>query len=83
MKTATNTRPCFDKHGHLILPGMRIRMADGKVEEIYEVDDLTGQYRTRCAISASNEAFLARHPDWSREYYVLNQSTAATAEIVR
>lgn len=60
----------FDKNGNEILAGMHLRMEDGNIEKVYATTDVNGE--PDLGISASNEAFLAKHPEWTREYYSLS-----------
>jgi len=72
----------FDKNGTEISAGMHLRMEDGKIEKVYATTDANGE--PDLGISATNEAFLVRHPEWTREYYSLSsfQSRLKNIEIV-
>ena len=72
--------PCYlDKNGNAIKPGMKILMADGSVELVYETTD---EFRNPdLGISATNKAFLDRHPDWEQEFYSLSSLGTGSAEI--
>lgn len=72
----------FDKNETEISAGMYLLMEDGKSEKVYATTDVNGE--PDLGISASNEAFLARHPEWPREYYSLSnfQSRLKNIEIV-
>lgn len=69
-----------DTNGKEITAGMRIRIDGGEPEEVYEFDDSYGL--PDLWINASNEAFLAKHPDYSREYYPLSNWNSHYIEIV-
>lgn len=72
--------PCYlDKNGNAIKPGMKILMADGSVELVYETTDEFGNLDL--GISAINKAFLDRHPDWEQEFYSLSSLDTRSAEI--
>ena len=72
--------PCYlDKNGNAIKPGMKILMADGSVELVYETTDEFGNQDL--GISATNKAFLDRHPDWEQEFYSLSSLDTRSAEI--
>ena len=72
--------PCYlDKNGNAIKPGMKILMADGSVELVYETTDEFGN--PDLGISATNKAFLDRHPDWGQEFYSLSSLDTRSAEI--
>lgn len=70
----------FDKNGKEILPGMRIRFEDGGIETVYRTCDDDGC--EDLGVSASNEAYLKRHPDADREYYSLRNWKANRIEII-
>ena len=70
----------FDKNGKEILPGMRIRLDDGSVELVYQTTD--SSWEEDLGISASNEAYMMRHPNVDREYYSLSNWSADCLEIV-
>lgn len=70
--------PCYlDKNGNAIKPGMKILMADGSVELVYETTDEFGN--PDLGISATNKAFLDRHPDWEQEFYSLSSLDTRSA----
>lgn len=73
----------YDKNGTEILAGMHLRMEDGSIEKVYATSDAYGQ--PDLGISASNEAFLQKHPNCVREYYSLSnfQSSLKSSEIVK
>lgn len=60
----------LDKYGHEIRPGMTLLMEDGSLELIYKTTDSFGN--DDLGISATNKAFLERHPDWDQEFYSLS-----------
>lgn len=60
----------FDKNNREIEAGMLIRMGDGSTEMVYTTTDAYGN--PDLGISASNEAYLKRHPDADREFYSLS-----------
>ena len=68
-----------DKNGKPIKAGMYLRL-DGKVEVIYATMDADGN--PDLGINASNEAYLARHPEADREFYSLSNFDISTAEII-
>lgn len=70
----------FDKNGNQIKSGMDIRMEDGSTERVYETTDAYGN--PDLGISASNEAYLERHPYADREYYSLCNFDLRKVEIV-
>lgn len=69
----------LDRNGNAIKPGMKILMADGGVELVYETTDEFGN--PDLGISATNRAFLDRHPDWAQEFYSLSSVGIGSAEI--
>lgn len=69
-----------DKNGRQIEAGMTLRMEDGSQELVYETSDQEGN--TSLGINASNEAYLKRHPEASREYYSLTNFNLNKTEIV-
>ena len=72
--------PCYlDKNGNAIKPGMKILMADGSVELVSETTDEFGN--PDLGISATNKAFLDRHPDWEQEFYSLSTVDLDSVEI--
>ena len=72
----------FDKNDTEILAGMHLRMEDGKIEKVYAITNANGE--PDLGISATNEVFLERHPEWTREYYSLSnfQSRLKNIEII-
>lgn len=60
----------LDKYGQEIKPGMILLMEDGSLEPVYETTDSYGS--VDLGISATNAAFLERHPDWEQEFYSLS-----------
>lgn len=72
----------FDKNKTEILAGMHLKMEDGQIEKVYATTDVNGE--PDLGISATNEDFLARHPEWVREYYSLRnfQSRLRNIEII-
>lgn len=72
--------PCYlDINGNAIKPGMKILLADGSVELVYEITDEFGN--PDLGISATNKAFLDRYPDWEQEFYSLSSLDTRSAEI--
>ena len=69
-----------DKNGKQIKAGMHLKMEDGSVELVYATDD--GHGNPDLGINASNEAYLARHPEADREFYSLSNFDISTAEII-
>ena len=70
-----------DKHGIAIAAGDTLRFDDGTTEKVYATSDQFGN--EDLGISASNEAYLRRHPDAVREYYSLSTISLKGAEILR
>ena len=68
-----------DKNGKPIKAGMYLRFGS-KVEVIYATMDADGN--PDLGINASNEAYLARHPEADREFYSLSNFDMSTAEII-
>lgn len=74
-------REYVDKHGTLVRPGDIIRFdGDGMTEKVYLAEGTPEQYDL--GINASNEAFLERHPEWTRELYPLHQYNHLEYEVV-
>lgn len=73
----------YDKNGDEILAEVNLRMEDGSIEKVYATTDAYGN--PDLGINASNEVFLANHPEWDREYYSLSlfQSSLKNSEIVK
>ena len=69
-----------DKNGRKIEAGITLRMEDGSLELVYATSDQDGN--ESLGINASNEAYLARHPDATREYYSLTNFNLSKTEIV-
>ena len=69
-----------DKNGKAIKAGMHIKMEDGSVELVYATDD--GHGNPDLGINASNEAYLARHPEADREFYSLCNFDMSKTEII-
>lgn len=69
----------FDKNGKEIKAGMEIIMEDGSLEMVYDTMDSEGN--PNLGINASNEAFLAAHPNWAREYYSLSNFNVNSIEV--
>ena len=69
----------LDKNGNAIKPGMKILIADGGVELVHETTDEFGN--PDLGISATNKAFLDRHPDWEQEFYSLSSVGVGSVEI--
>lgn len=74
-----NPMQYFDKNGNEIKAGMKILMDDGSIELVCDTDDQYGN--PSLGINASNEEFLKRHPNWSREYYGLSNFNPSSIEI--
>lgn len=70
----------FDCNGDEILAGMFISMEDGSIEEVFATTDDYGN--EDLGINASNEAYLKRHPEATREYFSLSNFNLYYVEIV-
>lgn len=74
-------RQYVDKHGNLVRPGDILRFdGGGMTEKVYLAEGTPDQYDL--GINASNEAFLERHPEWTRELYPLHQYNHLEYEVV-
>lgn len=74
-------REYFDKDGKRVRPGDIIVFdGDGTTEKVYLAEGTDGYYEL--GINASNEAFLERHPEWSRELYPLYQFNPKEYKVV-
>lgn len=69
----------FDMNGKEIHPGMSILMKNGTVERVYETSDEFGH--PDLGISATNDAFLRKHPDWEQEFYPLSSIGLSCVEV--
>ena len=69
----------YDRNGNEIKAGMRIIFEDGSSEQVYATSDAQG--RQDLGISATNEAFLKKHPDWEQEFYSLSTVDLSAVEI--
>ena len=69
----------YDRNGNEIKAGMRVIFEDGRVEQVYATSDAQG--RQDLGISATNEAFLKKHPDWEQEFYSLSTVDLSAVEI--
>ena len=70
----------YDKNGNEIKKGMLLRIEDGSIEKVYATTDASGI--SDLGINASNEAFLAKHPESEREYYSLSVFQTKKAKII-
>ena len=59
---------------------MKIRLEDGNIESVYKTTD--NNCNDDLGISATNEAYLALHPEADREYYSLSNWNSGNIEIV-
>lgn len=69
----------FDMNGKEIHPGMSILMESGTVERVYETSDEFGH--PDLGISATNDAFLRKHPGWEQEFYPLSSIGLSRVEV--
>lgn len=69
-----------DKNGARIKAGMIIQMADGSRERVYETANSDGS--PDLGVSASNERYLDRHLEATREFYSLRNYNASELVIV-
>ena len=72
----------IDKHGREIREGMMISIDGGAPEKVYRCAGDCGFGEEHLGVNASNEEYLKRHPEATREYYPLSNYYSSDIEIV-
>lgn len=72
-----------DKNGRIVLPGDTLRFSDGSIEVVYLANGSNSpKPEYDLGINASNEEFLAAHPNYARELYLLSNFRRSEFEVI-